>query len=218
MTYFSILTAGLIFLITASCTSEKTNCESSCDYQPLFNGKDFTGWEGTAGMDSYKIENGIMKVQSTGGGQHLLYKAKKFKDFELVVMAKAEPSSNSGIYFHTDGTSRSKAGWLYSGYEVQLNSTEKEKRKTGSLYAVRDLAESPVDETKWFELKFRVEGKRIQVWVNGKQTVDYTEEDKPVRKKNMEARLISPDGGYIAIQAHDTKSIWYFKEVKIKEL
>ena len=36
---------------------------------------------------------------------------------------------------------------------MQLNSTVKEKRKTGSLYAVVDLAESPVDEAHWFKVR-----------------------------------------------------------------
>ena len=210
MKYLSVLLMLLAALMTG--------CSSSGDYTELFNGKDFTGWKGTAGMDSYEIKDGIMKVQSTGGGQHLLYSAKQFKDFELVVVSKSEPSSNSGIYFHTDGTSRVKAGWLHFGYEAQLNSTEKEKRKTGSLYGIQDVAESPVDETKWFEMKIRVEGKRIQVWVDGKQTADYTEPENPERPKNRIGRLLNPKGGYIALQAHDTKSVWYFKEIKIKEL
>lgn len=201
------------FIFFVGCSSSSSDC-----YTSLFNGKDLSGWEGTAGMDSYKIIDGVLKVNSTGGGQHLLYKAKQFKDFELVVVSKSEPSSNSGIYFHTDGTSRLKAGWLHWGYEAQLNSTEKEKRKTGSLYGIQDIAESPVDETKWFEMKIRVEGKRIQVWVDGKQTADYTEPENPERPKNRIGRLLNPNGGYIALQAHDTKSVWYFKEIKIKEL
>ena len=195
-------------------------CSSSSEsgYIQLFNGKDLTGWTPTHGTDSYKIMDGVLKVNSTGGGQHLLYTAKKYKDFELVVVSKSEPSSNSGIYFHTDGTSRVKAGWLHWGYEAQLNSTEKEKRKTGSLYAVQDVAESPVDNTKWFEMKVRVEGKRIQIWVDGKQTADYTEPENVERPPNRIGRVLNPNGGYIALQAHDTKSVWYFKEVKIKEL
>jgi len=217
-----ILLLMITLMLLASCSS--SSCGSSCDssscdsYTDLYNGKDFSGWKGTAGMDSYSINDGVLKVQSTGGGQHLLYTAKKFKDFELVLVSKSEPSSNSGVYFHTDGTSRVKAGWLHWGYEAQLNSTEKEKRKTGSLYGIQDIAESPVDETKWFEMKIRVEGKRIQIWINGKQTADYTEPENPERPKNRIGRLLNPNGGYIALQAHDTKSVWYFKEIKIKEL
>ena len=155
----------------ASCSSYNSE-----DYVDLFNGKDLSGWKGTAGMDSYKITDGILRVNSTEKGQHLLFVGdgdEKFKDFELIVVSKADPLSNSGIYFHTDGTSRHKAGWLHYGYEVQLNCTEKEKRKTASLYGVQDLAESPVDEMDWFELKIRVKGQRIQVWADGKQVVDY---------------------------------------------
>ena len=213
MKTFTLLLA-LIYM--SSCTS--SNPEGFVD---LFNGKDFTGWKGTAGMDSYKIQEGILRVNSTDKGQHLLYVGdgnEKFKDFELIVVSKAEPSSNSGIYFHTDGTSRHKAGWLQFGYEVQLNCTEKEKRKTASLYGVQDLATSPVDEMNWFELKVRVKGKRIQVWADGKQVVDYTEPENVERPKNREGRFLNAEGGFIALQAHDTKSVWYFKTIKIRKL
>jgi len=211
MKSLSLLILSLFVFVGCSSNSESK-------YTSMFNGKDLTGWTPTHGSDSYQIKDGVLRVNSTGGGQHLLYTAKKYKDFELLVVSKSDPSSNSGIYFHTDGTSRVKAGWLHWGYEAQLNSTEKEKRKTGSLYGIQDVAESPVDETKWFEMKIRVEGKRIQVWVDGKQTADYTEPENPERPKNRIGRLLNPKGGYIALQAHDTKSVWYFKELKIKEL
>lgn len=56
-----------------------------------------------------------------------------FKDFELEAVVRSEPGSNSGIFIHTDMTTRQEALRLAKGYEVQLNSSEKEKRKTGSL-------------------------------------------------------------------------------------
>lgn len=196
------------------------SCQSSGnhEYKQLFNGENFNGWKPTAGMDSYQIKDGILRVNSTGKGEHLLYVADTFKDFELIVVSKAEPSSNSGIYFHTDGTSRHKNGWLHFGYEVQLNCTEKEKRKTGSLYGVQDLAVSPVDELDWFELKIRVKGKHVQVWADGRKVVDYLEPENVQREQNRVGRFINPEGGFIALQAHDTKSVWYFKEIKIRKL
>ncbi|MCM8534197.1 MAG: DUF1080 domain-containing protein [Lentisphaeraceae bacterium] len=209
-------TSLLLLLVTLLLTA----CQSpnSSGYTDLFNGKDLTGWKANMTPDSFSVVNGVLKAHSTDKGSHLLYVGKKYKDFELVVVSKSEPNSNSGIYFHTDGTSRVKAGWLHTGYEAQLNSTAKEKRKTGSLYAIQDLAKSPVDETKWFEMKIRVEGKRIQIWVDGQQTADYTEPENPERPANKIGRLLDPNGGFVALQAHDTKSVWYFKEIKIKEL
>ncbi len=210
---------SLSFLVLTGCQSTQT---ANTEFKHIFNGKDFTGWRATFNPGSFKIKDGILVVNSTGNGPNLLYMGddlnKKYKDFELVVEAKAEPNSNSGIYFHTDGTSRTYKGWLHNGYEAQLNSTEKEKRKTGSLYGIQDVAKSPVDETEWFTLRIKVKGKRIQVWVNDTQTADYTEPNNVERPKNRIGRLLSDDGGYIGIQAHDLKSKWYFKTVKIREI
>jgi hypothetical protein len=60
---------------------------------------------------------------------------------------------------------------------IQLNSTAKEKRKTGSLYAVLNLARSPVDESQWFQLRVTVNGKHITIHLNDQPVVDYTEPD-----------------------------------------
>ena len=49
MKFLSITFLALSVFFTG-CTS--SNSEG---YTDLFNGKDFSGWEGTAGMDSYKI-------------------------------------------------------------------------------------------------------------------------------------------------------------------
>ena len=53
---------------------------------------------------------------------------------------------------------------------------------------------------------------------DGKQVVDYTEPKNIERPKNRAGRFLNPEGGYIAIQAHDTKSVWYFKTIKIRVL
>ena len=110
-----------------------------------------------------------------------------FKDFELVAVVRSEPNSNSGFFFHTDRELRG-GKYLNKGYEVQLNSSRREKQKTGSLYAIVKVATSPVDETKWFTIRVRVKGKRIQVFVNDKSVVDYTEPANPMRPRNRHRR------------------------------
>ena len=115
-----------------------------------------------------------------------------FRDFELIVVAKGEPESNSGIFIHTDYELRDDKGHLANGYEVNLNTSPTVTRKTGSLYDVVDLKEQPLDDTQWFETRIRVEGKRIQVWLDGEMLVDYLEPDNPVRKPNRKGRLMKP--------------------------
>ena len=195
------------------------------DWQSLFNGKDLTGWRANNDPESFTVKGGVLRAQASGKvSAHLFFVGdleegvEKFKDFELEAVVRAEPSSNSGIFIHTDMSVRDEGKHLARGYEVQLNNTPGEKRKTGSLYAVVDLAESPVDESKWFTVRVVVRGKRVTVAVEGKEVVDYTEPPDVKRPKERAGRLFSPDGGAIALQAEDAKSVWYFKEIRVKRL
>ncbi len=196
------------------------------DWISLFNGKDLSGWRANQLPDSFSVMGGAIKAHCREASQksHLFYVGDRkeglvrFKDFEFEATVRSEPGSNSGIFFHTDMTPRDAKHHLRNGYEVQLNSSAKEKRKTGSLYAVVDLAESPVDETKWFKVRIRVDGKRIVVHLNDRQVIEYTEPPNPKRPKNREGRLLNPEGGAIALQGHDPNSVFYFKDLRIRRL
>jgi putative membrane-bound dehydrogenase-like protein len=192
------------------------------DWIELFNGRDLTGWQANRKPESFSVEDGLLKAHGRNGMSHLFYTGDDgtddvFTNFEFEAEVRAEPNSNSGIFFHTDRELR-KAKYLHKGYEVQLNSTAKEKRKTGSLYAVVDLAKSPVNETKWFTLRFKVDGKHIEVWLNGKKVTDYVEPTNPERPASRAKRLIDPNGGAIAIQAHDPGSVFYFRSIRVRRL
>ncbi len=192
------------------------------DWVSLFNGRDLTGWRANEKPESFIVEDGLLKAHGLNGMSHLFYtgddrKDDAFVNFEFEAEIRGEPNSNSGIFFHTDRKLRN-GKYLNKGYEVQLNSTAKEKRKTGSLYAVVDLAESPVDETKWFTLRFKVDGKHIVVWLDGRKVTDYVEPKNPDRPASRVKRLIDPRGGAIAIQAHDPGSVFYFRSIRIRRL
>jgi hypothetical protein len=195
------------------------------DWRPLFNGMDLTGWRANNDPESFAVKDGVLRVQASGKtSAHLFYTGERkdgfeaFKDFELEVTVRAEPGSNGGIFIHCDMAARNAQKHLAKGYEVQLNCSAKEKRKTGSLYAVVDLGTSPVDETKWFTVRVVVRDKRITVALDGRELVDYTEPADVARPKERSGRLLAADGGAIALQAHDAKSVWYFKDIRIKRL
>jgi len=48
--------------------------------------------------------------------------------------------------------------------------------------------------------------------------VDYTEPTEPQREPSRAKRLIDPEGGAIALQAHDPGSVFYFKKIRVVEL
>jgi hypothetical protein len=192
-------------------------------WRSLFNGTDLGGWRANAEPASWTVVDGAIRANATKASSHLFWVGgvepfERFKDFELEVVTRSEPDSNSGIYIHTDMAAQPGSLWLLNGYEIQLNSTAREQRKTGSLYAVVDLATSPVDETAWFTVLVTVIDKRITVKVNGQQTVDYTEPENVQRPSERAGRRLNPLGGAIALQAHDPKSVFLFKSIRIRPL
>lgn len=208
----------LLLLLAAPCFSRAE------EWQTLFNGHDLTGWRANVMPESFSVVDGTIRAHATKPSAHLFYAGDlktgfvSFKNFVFEATCRSEPNSNSGIFIHTDMSTRDSALHLAKGYEIQLNSTAKEKRKTGSLYAVVDLAQSPVDESQWFRLRITVNGKRIMIHLNDKQVVDYTEPENMTRPPERAGRLINPQGGGIALQAHDPGSVFYFKDIRIKPL
>ena len=195
-------------------------------WQELFNGTDLTGWKANTHPDSFSVVDGLLKAHATNIiSSHLFYIGDQtsgtvnFKNFELEATVRCDGIANSGIFFDTAiNSGEGPHLHLGKGYEVQLNNQDRDQRKTGSLYAVVDLLKSPVDETQWFKIRFRVVGKHVVIWVNDKQVVDYTEESPPKRGKGREKRVIDPNGGAIALQAHDPSSTYYFKNIRIKKI
>ncbi|TWT79713.1 hypothetical protein CA13_11200 [Planctomycetes bacterium CA13] len=197
-----------------------------CDgWSRLFNGTDLTGWKANNTSDSFSVVDGLLRVQATGRtAAHLFFTGDRktgiepIKNFELKAVARSEPESNGGIFFHTDMKVRNAKKHLANGYEVQLNSSKTENRKTGSLYAVVDLATSPIDETQWFSIRILVNGDHVAVFINDEQVINYTEPPNPKRPPNRAGRVLKKTGGAIALQAHDRNSVWYFKDIQMKRL
>ena len=194
-------------------------------WQTLFNGKDLSGWKPNTQPEAFTVVDGTIRAHATKPYAHLFFvgdgsaEAGRFKNFEFEAEVRSEPNSNSGIFFHADMASgKGDRLALAQGYEVQLNSAPNEARKTGSLYAVVDLAKSPVDETQWFRINIRVENRRIAVRLNDQVVVDYTEPENPTRPAGFEGKRLKADGGSIALQAHDPQSTFYFKNLKIRRL
>jgi hypothetical protein len=189
-------------------------------FVPLFDGKTLDGWtpQDPSAKDTFRIEDGA--ILCNGGFQHLFYSGKehgaKWVNFELRADFKMAPSSNSGIFFHTENPGAKKT--VVRGYECQIcgDSYKKDPKKTGSLYDIKDVKESAAKDEEWSTYTIRVEGKHIVLAVNGKQTVDYTEPDPPNRRKGREGRVLS--SGTFALQAHDPASRVWFRNIRVKPL
>ncbi len=173
----------------------------------LFDGKSLDGWKINEAPEAFSIEDGAIKAN--GNRCHLFYEGKvndaKFKDFELRLDVMTRPNSNGGLFIHTE---YQKDGWP-GGYEIQVNNTQSDPQKSGGLYnTVKNL--EPFADNTWMKYVIKVKDGKVTVKVDDKELVDYKTEPATTKLK--------PEGGTIAIQAHDPGSTTLYKNIRIKVL
>ncbi|MDA0315241.1 MAG: DUF1080 domain-containing protein [Bacteroidetes bacterium] len=181
----------------------------------LFSGENLEGWKISENPNSFSIEDKLLKV--SGPRAHAFYAGKvgnaDFKNFELLVEVKTMPKANSGIFIHT---AYQETDWPNKGYEVQVNQSHSDWRKSGSLYAMQDVREVYVQDGDWYTYHVVVRGDQISVALNGKVVMEYDESADTKRATITDQKKFGR--GTIALQAHDPESVIYYRSVKIKLL
>lgn len=202
---------SLILALIVSCSVFAQQGE----WKPLFNGKNLDGWKISENPESFKVEDGVIKV--AGPRAHAFYVGDvndgEFKDFELIAEVKTMPKANSGIFFHTEYQDKD---WPSKGYEVQVNQSHDDWRKTGSLYSFNDVKEVHVEDGEWYKQHIIVKGSKVTVKINDKTVMEYDESKDKNRPENAGKKKL--DKGTFALQAHDPESVVFFRDIKVKVL
>ena len=181
----------------------------------LFDGKSLEGWKASENPSTLKVESGA--IVAHGPRAHLFYVGPVnnavFKNFEFSAEVNAGPGANSGVYFHT---AYQPTNWPRAGFEVQVNNSATqhgdylERKKTGSLYGIRNVYKQLVPDNTWFTMNITVRGKNVQVRVNGMLVVDYNEPEQSLGKRLSQ--------GTFALQGHDPDSRVSFRNLRVRPL
>jgi hypothetical protein len=183
----------------------------------IFNGKDLTGWtKAKENEDAFQVKDG--SIVANGKRCHLYFtgpfkgKPANFKNFELKVDVMTKEKSNGGIYFHT---AYQEKNWPDKGFEVQVNNSHGDWKKTGGLYNVQDNKE-PFQDNVWFTEHIIVKDNHVTVFVDGKKVSDWTQPADWQGPKGNPGRKL--DAGTFALQAHDPGSTIFYTNIRVKPL
>lgn len=175
----------IVFLIV-------TSFAASGKKQSLFNGKDLTGWK-IYGTEKWYVEDGLLVCESGPKKEYgYLATEKHYKNFDLTVEFLQESNGNSGVFFRS-----TIEGTKISGWQCEVAPKDHD---TGGIYEsygrgwlkqIEDEKENILKPGKWNKLRLRVEGDKVQTWLNGKPMVDFSDEK------------IGNGTGSIALQIHD---------------
>lgn len=200
---------------------------------PLFNGKDLTGWEGNPALWSVVDGTITGKANHTpetkiNHNTFLVWKAGTVGDFELTLKYKMV-GGNSGVQYRSKLKSEGKFGPIVSGYQADFEAGKtysgilyeeqgrgilaqrgqkvtipegKKPEVTGSVGDSNDIQASIKNED-WNEYKVVAKGNHLQHFINGKQTVDVTDEDTTKGAKEGILALQIHVGGPMTVQFKD---------------
>ena len=85
---------------------------------------------------------------------------------------------------------------------------DESRRKKVLAQSDMDAVNKVLHRNDWNDYRIRCEGQRIRIWLNGVQTVDYTEAEKDIA-----------EDGLIALQIHGgAKAVVFFRDIAIEEL
>jgi hypothetical protein len=189
-------------------------------FEPLFNGKDLTGWKVNEGgnMDVWGAEDGILYVNGKGGGW--LMTEKEYGDFEIRLEFKLPEKGNSGVALR----SPMKGDPAYVGMEIQILDDKwhkenykglKDTQLTGSIYDVVPPSKDalkPIGE--WNKMHITAKGRQVTVELNDTKIVDANLDDYKDRAKRHPGLL--RDKGHLGLQSHDGRV--EFRRLYVKPL
>lgn len=190
--------------------------------QTLFNGKDLAGWKRIDRANTppdrlakWTVQN--RAIHAVGGPGALEYQGQKFGDLIWQIEARMNVrQANGGLFF------RAIPGDFMNGYEAQLYNRciDGDPNKpaiwaTGAIDDRQNARRLMSRDGHWFVQTVIARGPHIATWVNGHQTVDWT--DTRAEHENPRHGLrIEP--GALQLQAHDAGTDIEFRKVRARAL
>jgi hypothetical protein len=182
----------------------------------LFDGKTFDGWEGDTAK-TWRIQDGAFvggTLDAKVPHNEFLASKKSYANFDLKLKFKllgTEGFVNGGVQFRSQ---RIPDSFEMIGYQADLGDGyygslyDESRRKKTLVPTDKEAMNKILKKDDWNDYRIRAEGRHIQIWINGTQTVDYTEPDESIEQK-----------GIFGLQVHGNgKTEAWYKDITIEEL
>ena len=202
-----------IIYVVCFCLTASVTLTTGAEFKNLLTADSLEGWE-SIGKAKWTVNKGILTGGQDGDPKRwgYLQTKRKYKNFELRLDFKIDEHGkyNSGVYLRKPKDRK-------TGRAYQVNIGRGAAGEPVGLYLNDWLAKGDEHDKiriplKWNELRILIVDNKIQVWLNKKQIIDYTD-------NNPKQYLLEP--GFVAFQTYGAEghSGWVkFRHIRLKDL
>jgi hypothetical protein len=152
-------------------TEKQTGNEQAVEWAAVFNGSDLTGWQ-SSGDVSWTVKRGrVIAAPGANGKGGVLWTKDEYEDYLMAVTFQAAWPIHAGIWLRGKGQEQE----IEKGARIEIFDSSKPVAFTGSVsikgkgLALANLRDDLIDKEGWNTLSAKVQGDRIQVWLNAEE-------------------------------------------------
>jgi hypothetical protein len=187
-------------------------------FEPAFNGKDFTGWEGP--LDNYEVVDGAIACKPKKGGD--IYTKEQFADFVARLEYKLPPGGNNGLAIRYPGGKAHAATQAMCELQILDDTAPKyakldPRQYNGSVYGMIPAQRGYLRPAgDWNFLEVTVKGPTIRVELNGTRILDGDVSQVTEFKDNQPHPGKDRTSGHFGFAGHNDPVA--FRNIRIKKL
>lgn len=188
---------GLALMTAVGCSAGGNKDRANAPWEPLFNGKDLSGWTQKGGKADFQVKDGMIvgtTVHHTPNS--FICTDKDYGDFIMELDYKVDPSMNSGIQIRSHSTPVYQNGRVH-GYQIEIDPSDRawsagiyEEAQRGWLVPLTDnpTAGHAFKQNDWNHYRIEAIGDTIKTWINGVAAANLIDDKS--------------HDGFIALQVH----------------
>ncbi|MEJ2701831.1 MAG: DUF1080 domain-containing protein [Sedimentisphaerales bacterium] len=144
--------------------------EQAAAWIAAFNGRDLSGWKASS-SSHWTVKSGRLTATTPENRQgDTIWTGAVYENYLLAVTFRADWPVHAGIWLHGDGSKRGPRIEIF-----EPTQTSGPKAYTGSVWvpgkglALANLNGDLIDRESWNTLSVKVEGDKVQVWLNAEE-------------------------------------------------
>ncbi len=189
-------------------------------FEPLFNGKDLTGWRPLGGECKFEVKDGRVIGTCVPGSDSTYLSTEKddYKDFVFSCDMKWVVDGNSGVMFRAQVKKSDKKVTVF-GPQAEMEGITGDRYWSGGIYGQscggyfyplwltgHEAARKALKRDDWNRLTIEAKGNTVKTWINGVPAAHWVDDGTYAK-------------GFFSLQIHKGQKgqvIW--KNVRVKQL